>query len=325
MRGRTHTFGLILVHLFLLLATADTLSDAQVHYKNGDYHAALQLYEQCVFDAPNPALVYFNMANCWYQLDSLANAAVCYEMALAEAPGFFRAWLNLGILKYNYSDYPGVIAALERARLLEPGNTQLLLILASAYRQLESLSHTIPLLEHAVDVEPGLENAYFMLYEANYRLGNLNQAGQWLKMSPDSASGRNKEKLTLLAELAEEQGKLNTALARWRKLMVAFPEDRWASYKYVSLLARQETVLLALEEAEGALAKHNGFGELALLAGSIATDAGLLDRARKYFSKAWKCGFSDGLIGLQNLIALYEQSGDKTRANELTVIIANSE
>ena len=321
MRKTIYAFCTLLLTVLVLTVAANSLSDAQAHYEKGDYHSAINLYRQNVFSAPNPALVYFNMANCWYQLDSLANAAVYYEMSLAEAPEFFRAWLNLGILKYNLNDYPGVVAALERARPLQPDNTQLLLILASAYRRLENLSHAIPLLEYAVSIEPGLDKGYFMLYEANYRLGNLCAAAQWLRMCPDSASERTREKHTLLAELAEEQGKFNEALSWWRKVIDAFPEERWASYKYVSLLAKQETVLLALEEADDALAKYPDFGEMALLAGSIATDAGLLDRASRHFMRAWELGISDGLVGLQNLIALYSEMQDNVSAAQLTALI----
>jgi tetratricopeptide (TPR) repeat protein len=321
MKTAMHTLRVILLLALVFAASADCLSEAQTYYEKGDYHAALRLYEQCVFSSPNPALVYFNMANCWYQLDSLANAAVCYEMSIAEAPEFFRAWLNLGILKYNLNDYPGVVAALERARSFQPDNTQLLLILASAYRRLESLSNTIPLLEYAVSIDPGLEKGYFMLYEANYRLGNLDGAAHWLRMCPDKASGRIREKYILLAELSEEQGKLNEALSWWRKVMDAFPEERWASYKYVSLLARQQTVLLALEEADEALEKYPDFGEMALIAGSIATDAGLLDRASRYFMRAWELGFADGLVGLQNLIVLYSEKQDNASAAQLATLI----
>lgn len=321
MRKTLYVFCTLLLNVLVLTVAANSLSDAQAHYEKGDYHSAINLYRQNVFSAPNPALVYFNMANCWYQLDSLANAAVYYEMSLAEAPEFFRAWLNLGILKYNLDDYPGVVAALERARPLQPDNTQLLLILASAYRRLENLSHAIPLLEYAVSIEPGLDKGYFMLYEANYRLGNLCAAAQWLRMCPDSASERTREKHTLLAELAEEQGKFNEALSWWRKVIDAFPEERWASYKYVSLLAKQEIVLLALEEADDALAKYPDFGEMALLAGSIATDAGLLDRASRHFMRAWELGISDGLVGLQNLIALYSEMQDNVSAAQLTALI----
>jgi hypothetical protein len=103
--------------------------------------------------------------------------------------------------------------------------------------------------------------------------------------------------------------------------MDAFPDERWASYKYVSLLAGQQTVLLALEEADGALAKHSDFGEMALLAGSIATEAGFLDRASRYFMRAWEQGLADGLVGLQNLVALYSEKGEMTSASELTAQI----
>lgn len=218
-----------------LSAVPDTTVSARDLYKQGNYRAALQRYEETVFEASNPALIWFNMANCWYQLDSLTNAAVCYEMALEKAPGFFRVALKLGILKYTLEDYPGVIALFESARFLEPENTQLLQILASAYLRLEATAKAIPLLEQALSIDANSERYYFLLYDANYRLGNLYDAA------------------------------------------------RWAFYRYTALLAQQETALLALEEADGTLERFPDFGELSLLAGTIATEQGLYDRTARYF------------------------------------------
>lgn len=312
----------IYIHFIVFTINAGALSEAQSYYKKGDYHKALDLYKKNRFSAPNPALVYFNMANCWYQMDSLANAVVCYEMSLEEAPAFFKAWLNLGILKYNLNDFPGVIAALERARSIEPENIQLLLVLASAYRRLDDISNVIPLLEQAVTIEPGMEKGYFMLYEANYSLGNLDDAARWLKACPDSASERTREKYTFLAELFEEMGQLNEALSWWRRVKNSYRQDRWANYRYVSLLARQGTVLLALAEADKCLDEFSDFGELALLAGSIAVEQGMLQRASRYFMKAWNIGYSEGLVGLQNIIALYKSNGDELNAQDLRKMIA---
>ena len=82
------------------------LFNANHEYRNGNYHKALSYYKESISTAPNPALV-FNIANCWYQLDSLPQAAVYYELSITEAPDFFRAYLNLGIIKYSLCDYPG--------------------------------------------------------------------------------------------------------------------------------------------------------------------------------------------------------------------------
>lgn len=314
---------LMSISLITVSTTADPLSDAQTCYDKGDYQSAIRLYKKSVLDAPSPALVYFNMANCWFQLDSFANAIVCYEQSLSEAPSFFRAWLNLGIARYTLNDYPGVIAALERARLLEPENTQLLLILASSYRKLGSYSYSIPLLEEAVSIDTSLEKCYFMLYEANYSLGNLEQAAQWLRRCPENIDKPSKEKYTLLAELAQERGKINEALSWLKKVIHAFSDDQWALYRYISVLASDGTVLLALEEADEALERFPAFGEMALLAGTLATKEGMLERATNYFLKAWKNGLSDGMVGLKNLIVLYQEKNDRGRVEELRAIITS--
>jgi hypothetical protein len=90
----------------------------------------------------------------------------------------------------------------------------------------------------------------------------------------------------------------------------------------VSVLAKQGTALLALAEADDALARFSDFGELSLLAGSIATGQGLLDKASRYFLHARDQGLPDGLVGLRNLVVLYTEKGDEPAAARLTRTIA---
>ena len=317
--------GVLGAALSCLSAVQDAAVTARELYEQGKYREALQRYDETLFEAANPALVWFNMANCWYRLDSLADAAVCYEMALEEAPDFFRAALNLGILRYTLEDYPGVIALFERVRCAEPENTQLLQILASAYLRLESTAHAVPLLEQTVSIDPDLDKSYFLLYDANYRLGNMDEAARWLSAWPGSGAEHCRRKHTLLAELAQEQGNTQSALSHWRRVIETEGADRWAFYRYVSLLARQETAHLALAETDDALARFPGFGELSLLAGSIATEQGSYDRAERYFMHAWKHGLSEGLVGLKNLAVLYDAKGESLPAGELMRKIAADE
>jgi tetratricopeptide (TPR) repeat protein len=311
---RETAYGLLWMTAACLPAAQDPAVTVRDLYEQGNYREALQRYDKALFEASNPALIWFNMANCWYQLDSLTNAAVCYEMALEEAPGFFRAALNLGILKFTLEDYPGVIALFESARFLEPENTQLLQILASAYLRLEATAKAIPLLEQALSIDAGSERCYFLLYDANHRLGNLYNAARWLSAWPGTGNDHLRRKHTLLAELAQERGMQQEALSHWRRVIETEGADRWAFYRYIALLAQRETALLALEEADGTLIRFPDFGELSLLAGTIATEQGLYDQAARYFMHARDCGLADALVGLENLAVLLEEQGRETAA-----------
>lgn len=314
---------ILLIMYSVLYAENDMLFNANHEYRNGNYHKALSYYKESISTAPNPALVFFNIANCWYQLDSLPQAAVYYELSITEAPDFFRAYLNLGIIKYSLCDYPGTIAVLEHARQLEPTNTQLLLILSSAYQKLQCTSKAVPLLEEAVSIDPNLEKCYFLLYEANYELGDQDAAENWLYKCPDSILQHTKEKYSLLSQITMDKGLPDKALSFLRKAIDADNNEHFLIYKYVSLLHKQEASLLAMEEIDNTLIKIPDFAELALLGGSIAMKLGYFDRAEKYFFYAYNNSLPDGLVGLQNLIVQYESIGDFKAAEILKKNIIN--
>ena len=80
-----------------------------------------------------------------------------------------------------------------------------------------------------------------------------------------------------------DKGLPDKALSFLRKAIDADNNDHFLIYKYVSLLHKQGTSLLAMEEIDNTLIKIPDFAELALLGGSIAMEWAILTALKNIF------------------------------------------
>ncbi len=297
-------------------ANADALDDANERYREGAYAEAIRTYRVALTEGANPAVVWYNLGNSYYQLDSLAEAAVCYETALLEAPDFCKAYLNLGVLHYNAGDPAASIASLERAAECDSANSRVLLVLAASYRQLEAWGAAVPPLERVVESAPYRAEPRFMLFDIYRVLGEYDTARAWLDGVPDTST-HAAEKYRLLGELAEEAYGPKEAAYYFGRLVDIDPQRRWAWFRLCRALFEQDAVLSGLDMARDALGRFDDFAELALLAGNKAFEHGYLRRAEEFYRQAFRLGSPGAVVGIQNLIKAYEQEGSAGRADAL--------
>src|SRR5690606_28416596 len=96
---RTTSKAIRIISIFCLLTGSlwaeKYMSMANDSYNSKKYKSAIALYKKAIVEGENPGLAYYNIANAYYSLDSLAQAVVYYKATIKFAPEFFRGYLNL--------------------------------------------------------------------------------------------------------------------------------------------------------------------------------------------------------------------------------------
>lgn len=276
------------------------LSQANELYENGKLTQAIPLYKKASLSGENPAICYFNLANAYFQLDSIPQSIVYYQATTSFAPDFFRGHLNLAISYYTLDDIGGCIASVKRALKIEPENEKALMLLAASYRKIQANSEAIVIFERLIKLYPQNDESYIAIAEIYRELLDNEEALNWLSRYPES--GKNETYVNLLqAEIFETTGKLDKALYH---LIEAFSKDssnKWILYRIVSIYEDIGNDLVALEEAGKGLEIFPQFGELAVLAGNIAFKHQKYHDAEWFYTIAKNNGVAGGFIGLENL------------------------
>ena len=83
-------FLLFLVVIVAFSVKASLLDEANDLYSKGKISDAAAAYKRAARQGENPTLCYFNLANAYYQLDSIAQSIVYYQASVAGAPGIFQ-------------------------------------------------------------------------------------------------------------------------------------------------------------------------------------------------------------------------------------------
>lgn len=282
------------------LGSAGILDSANARYNQADMAGALKLYKQALQSNENRTLVYFNLGNVYYQLDSVPQAIVCYRSCLASAPDFFRGYMNLAIMYFAMEDEPGVIATLQRALRLEPTNSDALMLLATAYRNAGSLSDAAVYFERVTIENPRAADALLMLGEVYWELGDGERALNWLVNYPQDGDKIGRAQL-LMADIAQAQDNGEQALFYLQRAASHLPQNRWIVYRMVQMLIAQQKPLVALQEVMQGMAQFPDFTELALLGGALALSEYRLDSAEMLYASALRQGSPEAVVGLENI------------------------
>lgn len=83
----------------MLCAQNVSFDKANTLYNNGDYAAAISLYEQILEDNQHSSELYFNLANCYYKLNMVGPSIYFYEKALLLEPNDSDIINNLGFAR----------------------------------------------------------------------------------------------------------------------------------------------------------------------------------------------------------------------------------
>lgn len=296
----------LLLHFLTPVIFASLLEEANSLYTAGKPAQALGLYKRALTAGENPALCYFNLANAYFQLDSVPQSIVYYQAALEQAPDFFRGYLNLAISYYTLEDMGGSIAAITRALELEPGNVKALLLLAVSYRRAGALPEAVVTFEQLLQIDPRQDDAYIALGEMYRELQDAPTALLWLNRYPDD--GKNEPYVyTLMVDMYEQEGQLDKALFYLQKAVQKDPQNRTIRYRLCLMYDKMGNDLVAYEESTAALHQFPDFEDVALFAGNTACKLGNYGEAEHYYTIARKLGSAGAIVGLENIHALLRQ------------------
>lgn len=284
------------------VVASTALSQGGVAYNTGNFHQAITLFHKAAVEGESPALCYYNMANAYFQLDSLAEAVVYYRACIQNAPDFLKANLNLAVCYYQLNDLGRCLAAIKRTLEIDPTHQKALLIQAVALRKVGAIAKAVAAFENIIRLYPQVEEAYIALGEMYRGIGDADEAIKWLESFPPN--GKNTLYVDLLlADLYEKAGDIPRSISY---LTMGFGLDttkQWTLYRIAQLQQQSGNQLVALETCRDGMKRFPNFADMAVLAGSIAFDRERIDEAEAFFSRGAKNGSPSAVVGLANVRA----------------------
>ncbi|MCX7726514.1 MAG: tetratricopeptide repeat protein [Chitinispirillaceae bacterium] len=288
--------------IFLTIATnsfSKVLQEANELYNKGKFKEAIALYKKAIEEGENKALSYFNLANTYFQIDSLPQCVVYYRAAVEEAPDFFRGHLNLAITYYSLEDIGNAIASIKRALEIEPTNSRAQLILAACYRKIGAKKEAIIAFEQLLKKENN-PDYLIALGEMYSELDDYETANKYLEEYPENGN-KIGYVLKLLTENYKKLGLYNKVIFVLQKAIELKPSDVSLYITFCQTLENMGNIAVAYEEAKRYNIQFPESGELALFAGNCAFKLGRLVEAEYYYSIAKKHGIAGAITGLENV------------------------
>jgi tetratricopeptide (TPR) repeat protein len=119
------------------LQSADALFDEALELHDSGRHAdAAKVYEKAIELDPTDPILYFNVANVYYEQDRLEDSAAAYLEATLRDPEYVEAWNGLGCVLSKLDRSKEAVVALRRAVQLVPSYGDAHFNLASEHEQL---------------------------------------------------------------------------------------------------------------------------------------------------------------------------------------------
>jgi len=299
-RRRYAGIGLVLSLMVVRLAAAGLMEQANERYNEGKVHEAIELYRKAAIEGENPALCYFNMANAYFQLDSLPQSIVYYRACVNYAPDFFRAYLNLAMAYYRLEEIGPCVAVARRALELEPTDEKALTILGASYRRAGAYPEAVATFHQLASLYPQNEEAPVQLGEMYRELEDDEIAIAWFLRYPEGGENEAYAKRQL-ADIYESRGDLERAHFYLRKAYEMDSSNKWVYYQMVMLQQRMGNEMVALDQARRGLEGMGGFAELALLAGNLAFGLEKYNEAERFYLMAREQGSAGAVVGLENI------------------------
>ena len=188
---------------------------AEEAQRSGDYRAAAQIYQEMLKAAPHSAEVRANLGLMHHLLGEYAAAIPEFRTALQEEPGLFVPNLFLGLDLLQVDKPREAIPYLDRAHELNPHDANAVLGLGGAYTKLGNLLKARTSYGEAVQLNPSNPRAWFHL------------GSTYLSLEDEGVERMGKAHFNsayfqaLGAESFVQEGRLNEALAKYRRLIEA--------------------------------------------------------------------------------------------------------
>ncbi len=292
----------------------DLVNRANILYNRGEFAKALILYRKAEVRGADLGTISFNIGNCLYRLEKLADAAAAFRKTERLTDGkYLPALFNLAAVLFRLEQYGESIAAYRRALREDPENTSAWLYLADAYARTKDYVGALQALSKARDLDPNDLSIVYQMAETHAALKEY-PAAIALVREAYAQKPTEVDFLFYIGDLYRAQGDLEQAAAAYREGLAARDKDYESMYKLADVLAQDKKPFLAMEFLQKALAIKPEFTDAAVFLGNLAFDAKWWDRAEGAYVQALAGGNREGLEGIRNLAYEYHQQGRNDRA-----------
>lgn len=217
-----------------------------IQLAKGQLDEAIAAFEVSADIDPRDTEVYYNLGNCFYDLQSLAQAAKHYQKAIQLAPKFTQAHYNLGSVYKDQGLLEQAEASYQKALSIEPKNAAMHLNLAQMYHGLRRFDEAIVRYQSAIKLQADNASAYMGLGIIHKELGQFDAADgcykKALEINPQYAEAYNNQGILL-----KDLGKLGEAEQAYRTSIQIMP-DCAPAYNNLGILLKTKGDLTGAEQ-----------------------------------------------------------------------------
>lgn len=135
--------------------TSAYFSRARNMLLNGQYEAAIALYEETLaFDGPQPITFSF-IGECYEKMERYEQALINYDQSIHLDPSWVDAWIGRGVVKDILDRLPEAVRDLENATRIAPDNPDPWYYYANALARSERYDEAFAAFDRLHTVEPG--------------------------------------------------------------------------------------------------------------------------------------------------------------------------
>ena len=290
---------------FAAQSSYDLMERANALYRDGKFKQAITLYRKAESRGADPVATSFNIANSYYQLENLPEAAATYRKAIDFSNGAFSpALFNMASVYFRLKQYPECVAAYHRALKLEPKlepeNVSGWLYLGEAYSKTGDAVGALRAIEKAYQLDKEDISIVYQLSEANIALNDFERAVAVIREGY-AAHPEEIDFLVYLGDVYRLNKQYEESAAAYREALGVRPDDPATMYKLADVLAEDNKPFVAMDVLNNLTQIKPDFSDAAIFLGNLAYDAKFLDRAESAYELAAKQGNAEAVFGFKNM------------------------
>ena len=279
----------------------DLMERANALYRNGKFKQAITLYRKAEARGADPVATSFNIANSYYQLENLPEAAATYRKAVDFSNGAFSpALFNMASVYFRLKQYPECVAAYHRALKLEPENVSGWLYLGEAYSKTGDGVGALRAIEKAYQLDKEDISIVYQLSEANIALNDFERAVAVIREGY-AAHPEEVDFLVYLGDVYRLNKQYEESAGAYREALGVRPDEPAVMYKLADVLAEDDKPFVAMDVLNNLVQVKPDFSDAAIFLGNLAYDAKFLDRAESAYELAAKQGNAEAVFGFKNM------------------------
>lgn len=232
-------------------AAAQPLEQAKQAFDAGDYHKAIQLFEQSQKQSQR-CEVFFYIGVARYRLNDLDSAIIAFQSAASCDPNLFEAHVALAEAYTQKKNYSQALLSYDEALRVRPNDPGVLRVASGLYLRHQLNEQALPLLQRLVALQDGDPALYTDLGAAYGATADWKSADEQfrkaLKLHPNYPPA-----LTGIANLELKQGRPEKAIELLQQAIKLVPSAHEPRFLLGSAYNRAERFEEAVEQLETAL------------------------------------------------------------------------